>query len=257
MCIRDRAYYEMLLRTLSADEVERKVKIRRMMKEETSKRFDIGNEGARLRSASPAPRARTQRWETVAPPRAVLSAVTEGSAFAAIPMVGDEAGDLVLTENRDVPFGDVGDNDDVGWGFTEPPPRYNSIVERARLMPNVSLSGQSSSSASREIVLMPPPPPPERPADVVTFEVSANREAGGSGPTTEAPWTVVTHDRHPGRPERRRDPTRRDPRPREEVEQPVAQPWVQNDSNWWNSTCLLYTSPSPRDGLLSRMPSSA
>ena len=24
-----------------------------------------------------------------------------------------------------------------------------------------------------------------------------------------------------------------------------------------NSTCLLYTSPSPRDGLLSRMPSSA
>ena len=27
------------------------------------------------------------------------------------------------------------------------------------------------------------------------------------------------------------------------------------DSNWW--LCLLYTSPSPRDGLLSRMPSSA
>ena len=28
---------------------------------------------------------------------------------------------------------------------------------------------------------------------------------------------------------------------------------------WWEwvSTCLLYTSPSPRDGLLSRMPSSA
>ena len=25
----------------------------------------------------------------------------------------------------------------------------------------------------------------------------------------------------------------------------------------WNNTCLLYTSPSPRDGLLSRMPSSA
>ena len=25
----------------------------------------------------------------------------------------------------------------------------------------------------------------------------------------------------------------------------------------WNSSCLLYTSPSPRDGLLSRMPSSA
>ena len=25
----------------------------------------------------------------------------------------------------------------------------------------------------------------------------------------------------------------------------------------WHSTCLLYTSPSPRDGLLSRMPSSA
>ena len=28
----------------------------------------------------------------------------------------------------------------------------------------------------------------------------------------------------------------------------------QND---WNLACLLYTSPSPRDGLLSRMPSSA
>ena len=29
--------------------------------------------------------------------------------------------------------------------------------------------------------------------------------------------------------------------------------------NWWQRTwtCLLYTSPSPRDGLLSRMPSSA
>ena len=26
---------------------------------------------------------------------------------------------------------------------------------------------------------------------------------------------------------------------------------------WRNTTCLLYTSPSPRDGLLSRMPSSA
>ena len=25
----------------------------------------------------------------------------------------------------------------------------------------------------------------------------------------------------------------------------------------WSGTCLLYTSPSPRDGLLSRMPSSA
>ena len=25
----------------------------------------------------------------------------------------------------------------------------------------------------------------------------------------------------------------------------------------WRGTCLLYTSPSPRDGLLSRMPSSA
>ena len=26
---------------------------------------------------------------------------------------------------------------------------------------------------------------------------------------------------------------------------------------FWKKTCLLYTSPSPRDGLLSRMPSSA
>ena len=29
------------------------------------------------------------------------------------------------------------------------------------------------------------------------------------------------------------------------------------DKKDWSSTCLLYTSPSPRDGLLSRMPSSA
>ena len=29
------------------------------------------------------------------------------------------------------------------------------------------------------------------------------------------------------------------------------------DGNKLNDTCLLYTSPSPRDGLLSRMPSSA
>ena len=28
-------------------------------------------------------------------------------------------------------------------------------------------------------------------------------------------------------------------------------------SDWMFRTCLLYTSPSPRDGLLSRMPSSA
>ena len=32
------------------------------------------------------------------------------------------------------------------------------------------------------------------------------------------------------------------------------EPVVENDMD---STCLLYTSPSPRDGLLSRMPSSA
>ena len=30
-----------------------------------------------------------------------------------------------------------------------------------------------------------------------------------------------------------------------------------NDPQAWYITCLLYTSPSPRDGLLSRMPSSA
>ena len=31
------------------------------------------------------------------------------------------------------------------------------------------------------------------------------------------------------------------------------------DEDWWEEyeVCLLYTSPSPRDGLLSRMPSSA
>ena len=32
--------------------------------------------------------------------------------------------------------------------------------------------------------------------------------------------------------------------------------WV-DDIRCWSSPCLLYTSPSPRDGLLSRMPSSA
>ena len=31
----------------------------------------------------------------------------------------------------------------------------------------------------------------------------------------------------------------------------------QNYALWPHMTCLLYTSPSPRDGLLSRMPSSA
>jgi len=30
-----------------------------------------------------------------------------------------------------------------------------------------------------------------------------------------------------------------------------------HDTSWLNNACLLYTSPSPRDGLLSRMPSSA
>ena len=37
-------------------------------------------------------------------------------------------------------------------------------------------------------------------------------------------------------------------------------PWLADDDVWtgsWGYTCLLYTSPSPRDGLLSRMPSSA
>ena len=32
---------------------------------------------------------------------------------------------------------------------------------------------------------------------------------------------------------------------------------LEGDSKSINSVCLLYTSPSPRDGLLSRMPSSA
>ena len=33
--------------------------------------------------------------------------------------------------------------------------------------------------------------------------------------------------------------------------------WQDDKGNDRYSTCLLYTSPSPRDGLLSRMPSSA
>ena len=36
-----------------------------------------------------------------------------------------------------------------------------------------------------------------------------------------------------------------------------AQSWVWSGPNGFNSTCLLYTSPSPRDATLSRMPSSA
>jgi CheY-like chemotaxis protein len=32
---------------------------------------------------------------------------------------------------------------------------------------------------------------------------------------------------------------------------------LKESERWWSTTCLLYTSPSPRDGLLSRMPSSA
>ena len=36
---------------------------------------------------------------------------------------------------------------------------------------------------------------------------------------------------------------------------------IRNENSLWENidvkTCLLYTSPSPRDGLLSRMPSSA
>ena len=36
----------------------------------------------------------------------------------------------------------------------------------------------------------------------------------------------------------------------------LSEPFAGNDATEWG-TCLLYTSPSPRDGLLSRMPSSA
>ena len=32
---------------------------------------------------------------------------------------------------------------------------------------------------------------------------------------------------------------------------------LEKNSSIWFNACLLYTSPSPRDGLLSRMPSSA
>ena len=40
-------------------------------------------------------------------------------------------------------------------------------------------------------------------------------------------------------------------------EKPVEQPAVQGSDKQESNSCLLYTSPSPRDGLLSRMPSSA
>ena len=46
-----------------------------------------------------------------------------------------------------------------------------------------------------------------------------------------------------------------------ETEKDVAKPFVGVVSTWNEAApcniCLLYTSPSPRDGLLSRMPSSA
>ena len=38
---------------------------------------------------------------------------------------------------------------------------------------------------------------------------------------------------------------------------PANSPDACPDGGWWHGVCLLYTSPSPRDGLLSRMPSSA
>ena len=43
------------------------------------------------------------------------------------------------------------------------------------------------------------------------------------------------------------------------VQQPIAMAWDSRGRLWVAEcyTCLLYTSPSPRDGLLSRMPSSA
>ena len=43
---------------------------------------------------------------------------------------------------------------------------------------------------------------------------------------------------------------------RQDVE-PDPNPRGQNEQNGNLNNCLLYTSPSPRDGLLSRMPSSA
>ena len=43
------------------------------------------------------------------------------------------------------------------------------------------------------------------------------------------------------------------------VKMPLALLYTMHDPkyNWKYYSCLLYTSPSPRDGLLSRMPSSA
>ena len=37
----------------------------------------------------------------------------------------------------------------------------------------------------------------------------------------------------------------------------VTDTWTKKAIQWMGKACLLYTSPSPRDGLLSRMPSSA
>ena len=42
-----------------------------------------------------------------------------------------------------------------------------------------------------------------------------------------------------------------------EEDEVIAQIPLQQHHFGWHGTCLLYTSPSPRDGLLARMPSSA
>ena len=41
------------------------------------------------------------------------------------------------------------------------------------------------------------------------------------------------------------------------IVRPDNRPGVEINNLWLLKDCLLYTSPSPRDGLLSRMPSSA
>ena len=47
-----------------------------------------------------------------------------------------------------------------------------------------------------------------------------------------------------------------DPRPHAVLGTPITGPWKDGQKSLIVG-CLLYTSPSPRDGLLSRMPSSA
>ena len=55
----------------------------------------------------------------------------------------------------------------------------------------------------------------------------------------------------------RQKPDYKAPKPVKEVSKNTLKSYIKKASNDLNTSCLLYTSPSPRDATLSRMPSSA